>query len=72
MGQNYISYYRKRIKKGQVKIIKVDSENNEIKLKDVKFKVYANKDKNGIADSDELIDTLITDENGEAITKNMP
>lgn len=57
------------LKKGQVKIIKVDSENNEIKLKDVKFKVYANKDKNGIADSDELIDTLITDENGEAITK---
>lgn len=58
------------LKKGQVKIIKVDSENNEIKLKDVKFEVYADKNKNGIADVDELIDTLITDENGEAITKN--
>lgn len=28
-----------------------------IKLKDVKFEVYADKDKNEIADIDELIDT---------------
>lgn len=57
------------LKKGQVKIIKVDSEDNEIKLKDVKFEVYSDKNKNGIADKDELIDTLITDKNGEALTK---
>ena len=47
------------LKKGQVKVIKVDMDNNEVKLKGVEFKVY-DEDKN-------LVDTLITDENGEAI-----
>jgi len=50
-----------KLKKGQVKVIKVDAEQPEIKLKDVEFNVL---DKNG-----NILETLKTDENGEAITK---
>lgn len=51
------------VKKGQIKVVKVDKDNNEIKLEGVKFEVY-NED-------DELVQTLITDENGEAITDKL-
>ena len=47
-------------KKGQIKIIKVDSDNNEIKLKGVKFEV---QDENG-----NILETIVTNENGEATT----
>ena len=57
------------LKKGQIKVIKIDEENNEVKLEGVKFNVYADRNENGIADKDEYIDTLITNEKGEAITK---
>ena len=50
-----------KLKPGQVKIIKVDSENNEIKIEGVKFQVL---DKDG-----NVLETIITDENGEAITQ---
>lgn len=49
------------LKKGQVKIVKVDKENNEIKLQGVKFKVM---DKNG-----NTLEELTTDKNGEVFTK---
>ncbi|MCI9063417.1 MAG: Cys-Gln thioester bond-forming surface protein [Clostridia bacterium] len=52
------------VKKGRIKVIKVDKDNNEIKLKGVKFEVYDEK-KN-------VIETLTTDSNGEAMTKNLP
>ena len=48
------------LKKGQIKVIKVDKENNEVKLKGVKFEV---QDKDG-----KVLETLKTDKNGEAIT----
>ena len=48
------------LKKGAIKIIKVDKEDNEVKLKNVKFNVM---DKDG-----NLLEELITDENGEAQT----
>ena len=48
------------LKKGQIKIIKVDSDNNEVKLKGVKFEV---QDKNG-----NILETIVTDANGEATT----
>lgn len=48
------------LKKGQVKIIKGDEENNEIKLEGVEFEVL---DKN-----DNVLEKLITNENGEALT----
>lgn len=49
------------LKKGSVKIIKVDNEDNTIKLANVVFEVL---DKNG-----NLLETIKTDENGEAVTK---
>ena len=30
-------------KKGQIKVVKVDKDNNEVKLKDIEFKVYDEK-----------------------------
>lgn len=55
--------FENEVKKGQIKVIKVDKDNNEIKLEGVKFELY-NED-------DELVQTLVTDENGEAITEKL-
>jgi uncharacterized surface anchored protein len=65
LTQNQITdlTFKNELKKGQIKVIKVDKDNNEVKLKGVEFKVY-DEDKN-------LVDTLITDENGEAISKRL-
>jgi uncharacterized surface anchored protein len=51
-------------KKGQIKIIKVDSDYNEVKLAGVEFQVI---DKNN-----HIIETVKTDENGEAKTSRLP
>lgn len=52
------------IKKNFIKITKVDKDNNDIKLEGVIFGIYnAN---------DELIEEIITDANGEAISTNLP
>ena len=48
------------LKKGQAKVIKVDSENEEIKIEGVKFNVL---DEDG-----NVLETIVTDENGEAVT----
>ncbi len=56
--------FTNELKKAQIKVIKVDKENHEIKLKGVEFEVY---NSNG-----ELVDIIITNENGEAITKYLP
>ncbi|MBP3596267.1 MAG: Cys-Gln thioester bond-forming surface protein [Clostridia bacterium] len=50
--------------KGRIKVIKVDKDNNEIKIPGVKFGVYNQENK--------LLETLITDNNGEAISKSYP
>ena len=50
-------------KKGNLKIVKIDSENKEIKLKGIEFELYNEKK--------ELINKLITDENGEAVLENL-
>ncbi len=50
-------------KKGNLKIVKVDSENEEIKLEGVEFEVYNDKK--------ELINKVTTNENGEATIKNL-
>lgn len=52
------------LKKGSIKIIKVDKENNEVKLENVKFKVM---DKDG-----NVLEELITNKNGEAETSKYP
>lgn len=48
------------LKKGQVKIIKKDLDNNEIKLQGVKFNVLDEEGK--------ILETIVTNENGEAYT----
>ena len=55
--------FENELKKGQIKVIKVDQDNNEVKLEGVEFNVY-DEDNN-------LVDTLITDENGEATSKRL-
>ena len=55
--------FKNELKKGQIRVVKVDMENHEIKLQGVEFKVY-DEDK-------KLVDTLITDENGEAVSKRL-
>ena len=55
--------FTNELKKGQIKVIKVDQDNNEVKLKGVEFKVF-DEDNN-------LVDTLTTDENGEATSKRL-
>lgn len=55
--------FENELKKGQIRVIKVDLDNNEVKLQGVKFNVY-DEDKN-------LVDTLVTDENGEAVSKRL-
>lgn len=52
------------LKKGQIKVIKVDKENNEIKIPNVVFEVqdsYGN-----------LLEKIKTDQNGEALTSKYP
>ena len=56
--------FTNELKKGQVRVIKVDKDNNEVKLQGVEFKVY---DEDG-----KLVDTLVTDENGECTSKALP
>lgn len=51
-------------KKGQVKVIKVDLDNNEIKLPNVEFNV--------LDEAGNIVDTLVTSENGEATSKRLP
>ena len=49
------------LKKGKIKVIKIDKENEKIKLEGVVFQVLDEKGN--------LLDKIITDKNGEAITK---
>ncbi len=52
------------LKKGQVKVIKVDKENNQIKLAGVQFEV--------LNECNKVLEKITTDENGEALTANYP
>lgn len=52
------------LKKGKVKIVKVDAANENIKLKDVEFEVLDNNDK--------VLETIKTNNEGEALTKEYP
>lgn len=50
-------------KKGNIKIVKVDKDNNEIKLPNVEFELFNNNEK---------IANLVTDENGEVQISDLP
>jgi len=52
------------LKKGQVKVVKVDKDNNEVKLAGVKFNV--------LNEDNKVLETIITDSNGEALTSRYP
>ena len=52
------------LKKGQVKVIKLDEENNAIKLEGVEFEI--------LNENDEVLEKIVTNENGEAISKKYP
>ena len=52
------------LKKGQIKVIKVDKENHEIKIPNVVFEV---QDSNG-----NVLEKITTNENGEALTSKYP
>ncbi len=54
----------KKKKKGQIKVIKIDQDNQEIKLEGVKFHV--------LDENQTIVDTLVTDQNGEAVSKKLP
>ena len=51
-------------KKGQIKIIKVDKDYSEIKIPNVEFNIYNSKQ--------EIVDRIVTNKNGEAVTKKLP
>ena len=51
-------------KKGQIKVIKIDEENNEVRLEGVEFKIYD--------ESGNEVGTLVTDKNGEAVSERLP
>ncbi|MBO5348250.1 MAG: Cys-Gln thioester bond-forming surface protein [Clostridia bacterium] len=51
-------------KKGAIKIIKVDADNNEIKIQGAKFEIYNEKNK--------LVGSITTDKNGEAKLEKLP
>lgn len=63
-NETVVKTVENEVKKGQIKIVKVDKDNNEIKLEGVIFEVLNEKG--------EIVETLITDKNGEAITKRLP
>lgn len=56
--------FENELKKGKIRIIKVDKDNNEVKLKGVTFEVVNEKGK--------IIQTLVTDENGEVTSIDLP
>lgn len=52
------------LKKGQVKVIKIDQDNNEVKLEGVEFEV--------LDENNNVLERITTDENGEALTSRYP
>ncbi len=52
------------LKRGSIKVIKIDKDNNKIRIPGVEFKIYDEKGKE--------VESLKTDKNGEAISKKLP
>lgn len=55
--------FTNEVKKGQIKVVKVDSDNNEVRLPGVEFNV--------IDEDGNIVDNLVTDEFGEAVSKRL-
>ena len=56
--------FENEVKKGQIRVIKVDLDNKEVRLQGVEFNV--------LDEDNNIVDKLITDKNGEAISKKLP
>ncbi len=52
------------LKKGQIKVVKIDKDNNEVRLEGVEFEV--------LNENNELLEKITTDEKGEALTSRYP
>ncbi len=63
-GEKTTVEFENELKKGNLRIIKVDKDNNEILLEGVKFEIY---DKNG-----KLVKEVVTDEKGEVNINDLP
>lgn len=63
-GDKTFVEFENELKKGNLRIIKVDKDNNEILLEGVKFEIY---DKNG-----KLVKEVVTDEKGEVNINDLP
>ena len=59
-----IKFIENELKKGQIKIIKIDKDNNEIKLPGVIFEI--------IDSNMNVIEELVTNENGEVLSSKLP
>ena len=61
------------IKTAQIKVVKYDVDYNEFKLENVEFKIYEDTNKNGkIDDGEPVVDTIVTNSEGIATTKELP
>lgn len=56
--------FKNEKKKGQIKVIKVDLDNTEIRIPNVEFEV--------LDESGKVVDKILTDKNGEAVSKKLP
>lgn len=63
-GEKTTVEFENELKKGNLRIIKVDKDNNEILLEGVKFGIY---DKSG-----KLVEEVVTDEKGEVNINDLP
>lgn len=63
-NQNKEIQIENELKKGRIKVIKVDADDNSYKIQGTKFEIY---DDNGA-----VVETLVTNSNGEAESKMLP
>ncbi|MBR2704900.1 MAG: Cys-Gln thioester bond-forming surface protein [Clostridia bacterium] len=56
--------FENELKKSKIKVIKVDADNNQIRIEGAKFEIYD--------ESGNLINTIVTDKNGEAKVEGLP
>lgn len=56
--------YENEKKKGQIEVLKIDSEDKAVYIPNTTFEVYNSEN--------QIVDTITTDKNGKAITKELP
>lgn len=69
-GTSATATFSNKIIQGTLKVVKYSNRVENKKLAGATFEVYQTADRNG-AITERLVDTIITDQNGEATTKNL-